>query len=56
MGQQAMFSGDGGFAGWAYIPMLLSFLLPLWWVSSILFSGDAPYDRWSGPRVAGGLA
>jgi len=49
--QQGMFSGDGGFAGWVYIPMLLSFLLPLWWVNSILFSGAAPYDRWTGVRV-----
>mgnify|MGYP006288710483 CR=1 FL=1 len=49
--QQALFSGESGFAGWVYIPMLLSFLLPLWWVSSILLSGAAPYDRWTGARV-----
>jgi len=49
--QQAMFSGESGFAGWVYVPMGLSFLLPVWWVSSILFSGDAPYDRWTGARI-----
>lgn len=49
--QQAIFSGDGGVPAWVYLPMLLSFLLPLWWVVSIIFRGSAPYDRWVGASV-----
>lgn len=29
---------------WIYLPMALAFLLPVWWVASILFKGYAPYD------------
>jgi uncharacterized RDD family membrane protein YckC len=49
--QQAVFSGEGGFPAWVYVPMLLSFLLPLWWVGSIVARGHAPYDHWAGARV-----
>lgn len=49
--QQAMFSGEQGIPTWVYLPMSMSFLLPLWWVGSLLMKGSAPYDAWVGACV-----
>ena len=49
--QQSMFSGEDGVALWVYLPMSLSFLLPLWWFVSLFQKGKAPYDSWSGASV-----
>ena len=37
--------------GWVYLPMAFSFLLPAWWVASILIRGYAPYDVVASTRV-----
>ncbi len=49
--QQAMFSANGGVPVWVYLPMILSFALPIWWVGSLLLKEEAPYDVWVGARV-----
>ena len=49
--QQAFFSGDEGIAVWVYLPMALSLMIPLWWFTSLLLQGRAPYDSWTGARV-----
>lgn len=48
---QAAFSGDAGVAHWVYGPMIVAFVLPLWWIVSIFSSGRAPYDRASSTHV-----
>jgi uncharacterized RDD family membrane protein YckC len=49
--QQAIHAGVEGVPLWLYAPMVISMLLPLWWVVSLLRSGVAPYDGWVGARV-----
>ena len=48
---QAVSSGDEGIAVWVYMPLTLSFVLSLWWLTSLLLKGQAPYDSWAGARV-----
>ncbi|HEX7326237.1 MAG TPA: RDD family protein [Rhodanobacteraceae bacterium] len=47
---QAAFS-TVGVPAWAYLPMVFSFLLPAWWVASILVKGRAPYDAVASAQV-----
>jgi uncharacterized RDD family membrane protein YckC len=49
--QQAIYSGDGGFAPWVWAPAAVAFLGPVWWIASIVATGVAPYDRWTNVRV-----
>ena len=50
-GQQASFSGDAGMPVWVWVPAVISAIRPLWWIISLVVSGDTPYDRWVGARV-----
>ena len=47
---QAIFSSSS-IPGWIYIPMVLSFAIPLWWIVSIFIHGDSPYDRITGIHI-----
>jgi len=47
--QQAMYSETGS---WVYLPMALSLLGPIWWITSMIRTGHTPYDRLSGASVA----
>ena len=48
---QAIFSSSSTIPAWVYIPMVLSFVIPLWWIISIFIHGDSPYDRVTGIRI-----
>jgi hypothetical protein len=48
---QAVFSGNGGIPVWTWVLMAVAFLCPLWWIGSIFYSGQAPYDRLTSTRV-----
>ncbi len=50
--QQASFSGDGGFPVWVGGPAIVAVIGPLWWLVSLIMTGDTPYDRWVGARAA----
>ena len=47
---QAIFSSTG-IAGWVYVPLILAYALPLWWVISIAVRGQSPYDRITGISI-----
>jgi uncharacterized RDD family membrane protein YckC len=49
--QQAIHSSESGLPTWVYIPLLLSFIGPVWWITAIFLKGKAPYDRLAGVRV-----
>ena len=51
---QAVFSTSSGVPGWVYVPMLLAFACPVWWVVSIFTRGHAPYDVIASTRVVDG--
>lgn len=51
---QAIFSTRSGVPGWIYIPLLLAFACPVWWVVSIFARGRAPYDVVTSTRVVDG--
>jgi len=50
---QAFYSGESGLPAWLYAPLALSYLLPLWWLVSLVRTGRTPYDVWAGARVQG---
>jgi uncharacterized RDD family membrane protein YckC len=49
--QQAIFSASSSIPNWVYAPMVLSLIIPLWWVISIYVGGRSPYDRIMSIRV-----
>ena len=49
--QQAIFSSSSSIPNWVFAPMVLAFIIPLWWVISIYVRGDSPYDQIMGIRV-----
>jgi len=49
--QQAIFSPSSSIPNWIFAPMVLSFIIPLWWVISIYIAGVSPYDQIMGIRV-----
>lgn len=49
--QQAIFSSSSSIPNWVFTPMVLSFIIPLWWVVSIYVQGDSPYDKIMGISV-----
>ena len=51
MAQQAAFSGDVGFPVWVGGAAIFAVIGPLWWLVSLIMTGDTPYDRWVGARV-----
>jgi len=51
LAHQAFFAGDAGIPLWAFLPGILSFALPAWWVASLFVQGRTPYDRWSQTAV-----
>lgn len=48
---QAIFSSSSSTTEWLIAPMILSLALPLWWVFSIYFRGESPYDQISGISI-----
>jgi uncharacterized RDD family membrane protein YckC len=48
---QAIFSSSSNIPIWVYVPMILSFAIPFWWVISILIRGNSPYDHLTGIRI-----
>ncbi|MEE4244201.1 MAG: RDD family protein [Kangiellaceae bacterium] len=52
--QQAIFAGSST-AAWLSVPMVLSLLVPVWWVVSIYLRGVAPYDQVVGISVVSRL-
>ena len=51
---QAFFSSSSGVAVWVYVPMMLAFACPVWWVVSIFTRGYTPYDVIACTRVVYG--
>jgi uncharacterized RDD family membrane protein YckC len=49
--QQAIFSGEGGFPAWVWIPAAVAFLGPVVWIVALLRTGRTPYDRIASARV-----
>jgi hypothetical protein len=49
--QQAVYSGEGGFPAWVWMPAAVAVAGPVWWLVTLSTSGRTPYDRWSGARV-----
>lgn len=47
LAQQAFFAGEEGIPRWAFLPGVLSFALPAWWLTSLIVQGRTPYDRCS---------
>ena len=50
--RQASYSEGEGFPGWLWGPAALSMVGPLWWIAAMYVTGDTPYDRWAGARIA----
>jgi uncharacterized RDD family membrane protein YckC len=48
---QAIYSSAAGVPDWTYIPMFFAFVLPLWWMLSIIILGVSPYDRMTNIRI-----
>ena len=51
---QAFFSTSSGVPAWVYVPMLLAFGCPVWWVVSVFTFGYTPYDVIAHTRVVDG--
>jgi uncharacterized RDD family membrane protein YckC len=49
--QQSIHSGPEGFPAWVWLPALIAFGGPAWWVAALALRGRTPYDRISGSRV-----
>jgi uncharacterized RDD family membrane protein YckC len=49
--QQAVFSGEAGFATWVWVPAAIAFICPVLWVAGIVVRGRAPYDDLARTRV-----
>ncbi len=49
--QQAVYSGEGGFPAWVWVPAAVAAAGPVWWLAMLFTSGRTPYDRWVGARV-----
>lgn len=52
--QQAAFSSEGGLPIWVWIPALVAFAGPVWWLVALTTTGGTPYDRWTSSRVTRG--
>jgi uncharacterized RDD family membrane protein YckC len=50
--QQAAFSGEGGLPAWVWGPAAVAWLVPAWWLVSMVATGRTPYDRWARAGVA----
>ena len=48
---QAIFSTASAMPVWIYVLMVLSLVIPLWWIISIYLHGESPYDRVTGIRI-----
>jgi uncharacterized RDD family membrane protein YckC len=48
---QVIFSSSSSIPIWVYVPMILSFAIPLWWVISIFVRGNSPYDLLTGIHI-----
>ncbi len=55
LAQQAIYAGDEGMPLWVWGPAVIAAIGPLWWIVSLLASGDTPYDRWVDARVSRSL-
>lgn len=49
--QQSIHAGPDGFPAWVWLPALIAFGGPIWWLVALVFAGRTPYDRVSGSRV-----
>ena len=49
--QQAALSDAVSFPLWLWGPVLVSMLVPVWWIASLLVRGATPYDGWTDTRV-----
>lgn len=49
--QASMTAEDDPFPMWLWGPALISIIVPLWWLVSLYFKGQTPYDRWTDARI-----
>ncbi len=52
LAQQATLAGGTEFPVWLWGPAVIATIGPLWWLAALFATGDTPYDRWAGARIA----
>ena len=50
--QQGFAAGESGPPGWVIPLMVVSVLVPAWWVLTLWIRGSTPYDTWTGTAVS----
>jgi uncharacterized RDD family membrane protein YckC len=48
---QAIFSSSSSIPNWVIAPLVLAYIIPLWWVISIYARGYSPYDQITRLRI-----
>lgn len=52
LAHRAALEGDGDLPVWLWVPAAIAAAGSIWWLAALFLTGETPYDRWTGVRVA----